>query len=759
MFEALLAILLLASCGWSAYVIAAWCYPAVHVSANPRRGTRSTGSDSGHAPAETSVRLAAAAVVGCWLLVAVFLGLATLGQFRISVAIGVWLAMAGALHVGAGRGRTALATARADIARARAVLGEWRESPAALVALAVIAALIFARLARSLVAPPLGWDSFTYHLVKPASWVQTGGFVTEAAPDAWGYYEYFQPYGEVLWAWAMLPVRGDALIGPAGLAVWASGLLGVYASARAFGAAMRPATLAALAVVLTPSVINFATTGYVDNTTLALFALSVAFLQRWFKDGAPVDALMAIGGLAVLGGVKFSSLPPAALGMSLVVVSLVVRRVRARRPVAGLLALGVLAGSLALPPYVRAWRDTGSPTYPFRVELAGVPVFAGNPQLEAVFARRVPTDVSVARALFVPDMARLVDGRQQFLNLGPAGAIVALFGLAAIVVSLRSPQTRVATAFLTVSSLVVIGALAGEDTASLRTVWLQVLGRRLMDPLVAAAILAAAVPVRSTVPLLWVAVASNTLLALPLGWSEVDAAALAAAAWPLLAMLLLLVALAFVSRLPAVASAKAGRSTPRLVQLAAIILLTAVVAWPRVREVRAASRYDYFRDATFARVYDAGRLPALTMESFTIWRFLDQETPTAAGHTVAVSAGWWENGHNWYRYPLYGTRLQNRVRYVPITSDGSVVDYRDADRAAARADYHAWVRRLMAYDIDYLVLLPPDPIEARWVAAHPELFQPVATGFQRRAHAYRFDRLRAAHVLDRLPFVEARAAR
>ena len=69
--------------------------------------------------------------------------------------------------------------------------------------------------------------------------------------------------------------------------------------------------------------------------------------------------------------------------------------------------------------------------------------------------------------------------------------------------------------------------------------------------------------------------------------------------------------------------------------------------------------------------------------------------------------------------------------------------------------YDAWLRRLMTYDIDHLVLLPPDPPEAVWVKTHPELFRLVAAGYQGRAHAYRFDRGQAARAME----LSRRAAR
>src|SRR5688572_21600578 len=193
MADALSAIVLFASCGWSAYVIAARCYPAsgsfpvagllprtrpaVHPSPAgraPRSGPADTAAVD--AAGLTSARLAAATLVCYWSLTAVFLALAAAGQFRIGIAMGVWLAIAAALHAVCRGGRHARAALRIDLERVAAVGREWRESWPAVVALVAIAALVAVRLVRSLLAPPLGWDSFTYHLVKPASWVQTGSW-------------------------------------------------------------------------------------------------------------------------------------------------------------------------------------------------------------------------------------------------------------------------------------------------------------------------------------------------------------------------------------------------------------------------------------------------------------------------------------------------------------------------------------------------------------------------------------------------------
>jgi len=134
--------------------------------------------------------------------------------------------------------------------------------------------------------------------------------------------------------------------------------------------------------------------------------------------------------------------------------------------------------------------------------------------------------------------------------------------------------------------------------------------------------------------------------------------------------------------------------------------------------------------------------------AWPVWAFLD----SGESHRVAVAAGWDNTGHNWYRYPLFGSRLQNTVLYVPPTSDGSVVDYQRQGELRRAADFSAWLRGLVERRVDHVVLLPPlPPVESAFVRAHPELFRPVAQGLNREATAYRLDAEQARAVLEGLP--------
>ena len=97
---------------------------------------------------------------------------------------------------------------------------------------------------------------------------------------------------------------------------------------------------------------------------------------------------------------------------------------------------------------------------------------------------------------------------------------------------------------------------------------------------------------------------------------------------------------------------------------------------------------------------------------------------------------------NDFLYPFLGSRLQNRVVYVPVTADGSIVDYKDARTAQSQFDEHAWLQRLRDHHVEYLALLPPSPPEALVIARRPDVFRLVVQGACNDARLYRVDTTR-----------------
>ena len=92
-----------------------------------------------------------------------------------------------------------------------------------------------------------------------------------------------------------------------------------------------------------------------------------------------------------------------------------------------------------------------------------------------------------------------------------------------------------------------------------------------------------------------------------------------------------------------------------------------------------------------------------------------------------MTAGWDGIGHNWYRYPLLGSRLQNEFFYIPVTADGTVIDYRPPVLAFHGSTAEPGRGALREEGIEYVVVLPPTAVpELYWMEQRPALFEPVA---------------------------------
>jgi hypothetical protein len=647
------------------------------------------------------------------LLMALFELLAALEAFTPWAAVPLWFLFT-ALLVSRFRTRAVLAW-RWDLGRARvlgrSVLTGW---PRWLLLAALLP--LGARLLRGLAAPPLAWDALTYHLVKAGRWVQNGGHAPLLAPDAWGYYEFFLPYGDVLWAWAMLPVRGDGFLAPAGLLVWVSALVGAYGTARVLGVRRSMAVPAALVPVFLPTVVNGLTSAYVDIFVLALFLLSMAPLLATLRSGLGGEGVASAAALGVLAGVKPGGLPVFCLGMAVLGVGLVRARRSGRnvRLHGWLVGLALLLGAL---PYLRTWAVTGSPLYPWPLSVAGVQLSEGNPELAAIHSGVLFNDPPVlpgrvARVLLWSDFGR---GTTDHLGLGPA-LLLAPLGLVAAVRAFQ--RRRWGHLVLLVCGL---STLLGAMSKVLWSLWVTSSPRFLSPMMAALLLLAATLEGRWLRVLLWACLGVELVFAFPFGWSEVDVRGVLSVAPPVLLAL----------ALGAVAVWQgARRGKPVLGAVLAAVLLA--VSWVPIASTRDALRYDFYAAAVRKETFDLHPLRVSAVSSWPIWKALDDETPKR----LAVTAGWDGRGHNWYWYPLMGSRLQNTLTYVPVLPDGSVGDYALPATLKA-ADFQAWLPRLKEDAVDYVVTLAPPPVEASWMSESPELFQPLVTSQDEKSVAWR----------------------
>jgi hypothetical protein len=676
------------------------------------------------ADARPSVRFSAAAVVAFFIATALFWLLALCGGFRLEVVV----PLVGGVAWLAGRRGDPWGRLRSDWSTAAAVGRHVARTPVGWVLFAVLL-VGGAELLRGLVAPPLGWDGLTYHLLKAGRFVQAGALVTEQAPDSWRFYEYFPIGGDVLWAWVLLPFRSGLLIVGMGVLQWLAAMLGLYAAARELGAAPPLATGVATSIGAMPAMIVFLSSGYVDNAALTFFALSSVFVIR-VLGGAVGEAPLAAAALGCMAGVRFTTLPLLAIG-GLLLAWAILRSAAPWRRSALLLATSLVA-LVGAPTYLRAWWERGSPFHPVRVAIAGQVLSAGDSELERVVSwtledgRREQPEPSMfwSRLFYAPHE------NGWYTNPGPGLAplaLVAAFGAW----GLARRRLWGPLGWLVAVVVVTFGALATEEMLVYRVAtWANTVGRLLLPGIAALALLGAGTtgPRRGSwaLGLVTLASAAGCIWSLPRGFSFAELAGLTALGAGLAAAL---AALGLLWRWRG--RGLAGRWAWGGAAIVGVLLLAAA------DQVRGAQRYPLYEDAAqiAGPIYQSHPLRSDFMAAWPIWQALDGPQPLR----LAVFTGWDGHGQNNYRFPLLGSRLQNEVVYVPITRDGSIVNGVDLEASRGRPDFGAWIERLRAARIDAVVSLTPvNGPETEWIRRSPELFELLVKDANGRAAAFRF---------------------
>ena len=298
---------------------------------------------------------------GAWSLAWFFLGVLPL--YRVSVA-------ALALLVGLALAGRALARGRvtpAAIARSAgwAALG--------LVVTGQILALVAA------LAPPTAKDTLLYHYALPKAWIAVGQAIVIPYNIA-GYY----PLGVEMHAvWAMLlgaPLGARVAEAAAGATLFLFAPLlamTVYGWARERGADRTWAAAAGLVIAWIPTGYEVAASAYVDLALAGYTALAVRAFGRWWTSGQPRQLAWVAAGVGGALSIKLSAafllLPLALLGL-LHALGTGNQDRETARPSTALTAAGVLGAlalgvTLAAPWYVRNWIRTGSPLFPFYIEI------------------------------------------------------------------------------------------------------------------------------------------------------------------------------------------------------------------------------------------------------------------------------------------------------------------------------------------------------------------------------------------------------
>lgn len=635
----------------------------------------------------------AAFVAGAWVLGACFYATRAMGLFD-ARAVASFLAIAAIAAWTPRRARLArLAGARA--AAVDALRGLRGLTPFESVLVVGLGFVGVARIVRGLAAPPLAWDALTYHLPRAVEWIRAGRQVPDTFGGFYEAYRYFPDGGDLFWAYALsfLPDGGGiVLVGAAFVAVAAAATAGI---AREIGASTSAAAGAGLVVATCPSLLSFLSSAYVDGTAAAFFLCGAYFAVRARPGSGARELVLAAAGLSLAAAVKTSFLPLALLGITASVVR--------SRPSARVLVAALAVSCVAAPPYVDAFRATGNPLFPFPAPFL---FEARHPVLDAVHSGRGTSGAHVDPMALLRDLALPeISGSwfrsrlgTDFLNPGPSAVLLPLAALAPLLGLLRRRESRFASATLAVAGVVLVAGFASPSNRALLTLWGWVLGRHLVVALAIAAVFVAGAPWGPA--LLRAAALTHLVLAVPLGWCREEAAALR----PSLAAGLL-------GFLLAALAVRRGRTG---IAFAAVATLAFAGFWSL--QLRRPLRSVVWRAAAEGRAWDLHRL-APELVAFTTWERLSGE----AAKRVGVLAGFSHNGHNVYRFPLYGDALQHDVFGV-------------RDRSGVGPE--AWLRGLSAVRPDFLVVVPPPPREALLVRASPGTFRRMDSGAREADELY-----------------------
>jgi hypothetical protein len=230
------------------------------------------------------------------------------------------------------------------------------------VALALIGAL----------APPTAKDALLYHFALPKAFIaqHSNAFVEGNIAS------YLALGAEMHNVWAMLLgglIDQRAAEAGAGVVNWLFFpllLAAVFGWARELGISRRSSLIAVLVIAAVPSAYHVASSAYIDVELALYVTLAVYALTRWWRSQENGWLILSAIFLGASLSIKLTSL----FIFAAVALVIVFRAREAKEAGAGrIIAIGlgslVLAGLIASPWYLRTWKETGSPLFPFYMSM------------------------------------------------------------------------------------------------------------------------------------------------------------------------------------------------------------------------------------------------------------------------------------------------------------------------------------------------------------------------------------------------------
>lgn len=633
-----------------------------------------------------SLLLATAQAVGIGLL------LGGLGLLRIGFALGVQAALVLALLY-ASRGTGIRGPAQTILRRSWDVL---KEHPAlSLVTLHAVGSEIL----RGLLRPPLAWDSLMYHLLLTGTWLRDGNLAPVFGNIPVNYYGYVPANGSVWFWWWMAPSHSEFWVNLAALPHWLLLGLAVGGVARELGA-KRHWPLATFLVLMTPTVVRFAATQYVDIFVGSVLVAATLFALRWLKEPAWNHVLLAGAGLGLAAGAKVLGVPYA-LFLAGPAVLLAYRRWSLRIPqILAALGIAALLGSFFYVRNVMIPNSGGDPLALVCERTASGPANANKPTIP-----RKNSVLDLPEKMFVQGQlveAFLGDDTPQHVELG-LGPQAFLLLLVTLVLPFGLGRERWRESLLvTLQIWAELAFWLAVPFAKASHVFANI---RYLIPAIGLAFAGAvALGERRDVRGRWMG--GITLALLLQGLLQLNARMPVGA--KLAVGILDLLAVAFVLSPGLRSFAVRRRREVALAALAGLLLCAPLLTSFRVRDRKRALLYEYAAHTTTVRYQARG------------WGWLDLHG--GSGNVAAV-----QSPNNYFMYPAMGPRLERDVRYVNLNraDHRSALAYPQCQPRVAPSP-EAWVANLEKMKIRwvYLSRYPQAgfPIENKWARERPRDF-------------------------------------
>lgn len=549
---------------------------------------------------------------------------------------------------------------------------------------------------RGLLRPPLSWDSLMYHLLLAGTWLRDRNLFPVYGNVPTNYFGYVPANGSVWFWWWMAPSHSELYVNLAPLPHWLLLGLAVGGVARHLGAG-RHWPLATFLVLMTPTVVRFAATQYVDIFLGSVFVAATFFALRWLRQADMGLAILAGAGLGLAAGAKVLGI---AYALALAGLAVPLARGAWGRRAAQTLAAVLVAALLGSFFYLRnVALGTDPLAVPCEETSAGRPN-AGPPPIPRPGSVIALWPAMIGEGQLVDAFLGVVRPQSRELGAGPQ-AFVLLLAFLVLPFGLGRERWR--------ESLLVAGQIGAEVVvwliipyAGTHHVYANV--RYLIPGLGLAFAGAVALGERKGIRDRWMEGITIALLAQ--GLLQLHAEMPRGVRLTLAVADLVAVALALSPRLRAFAMRR--RRELALAALALAILGAPVLARFRVADRARALNEEYTAHFTSARFFaDA-------------WGWL--EANGGDGAVAAVS-----EPNTYFAYPAMGTHLERDVRYVNINAANHPLSFQyPACQPRVDPSPEAWLANLEAQRIRWVHLSRYPgfdfPLEQQWVAANPQLF-------------------------------------